>query len=200
MGSKDQRVDAYIADAPDFARPILSHLRRVVHAACPTVEETIKWSFPQFIYKGMFCNMAAFKHHCSFGFWKHRFVVRSLPASEQAGMGQFGKLTSVRDLPPAKAMTQYIKTAAALNDVGIKRIVRPKATSKRIVVPADLKAALQENTRAAAAFDAFSPSHKREYIEWLTEAKRAETRQRRLVTAITWIAEGKSRHWKYQNC
>jgi uncharacterized protein YdeI (YjbR/CyaY-like superfamily) len=200
MGTKDPRVDAYIADAPDFARPILAHLRRVVHRACPDVEEAMKWSFPNFLYKGMFCNMAAFKHHCAFGFWNHARVRQAVAPRVRAGMGQFGKLTSVRDLPPVNTLAGYIKTAAALNDAGVKRTPRPKAKPTRTVVPADFKAALRVNARAAATFDAFSPSNRREYIEWITEAKQPDTRRRRLATAIEWMSAGKSRNWKYQTC
>jgi len=198
MGKKDPRVDAYIATAPDYARPILKHLRAVVHRAVPAVEETMKWNLPHFLYKGMFCGMAAFKDHCSFGFWRQRLVLEVVPPTATRGMGQFGKLTSVRDLPPDKTLTGYITTAAANIDAGIKPPPRPRAKRAPIVVPADLKAALRTNTRAAATFDGFSPTNRWEYVEWITEAKRPETRQRRLETAIEWLAAGKSRNWKYQ--
>jgi uncharacterized protein YdeI (YjbR/CyaY-like superfamily) len=200
MPKKDARVDAYIAKAADFAKPILRHLRNLVHTACPEVEETIKWRFPTFIYKGMLCGMAAFKEHCTFGFWKHALIFGEQENSADDGMGQFGKLTSVSQLPKDKVLLGHIKTAMRLNEEGIKvALPKPKAR-KELTVPDDLLAALKKNKAAGATFANFSYSHRKEYVEWLTEAKREETRQQRLATTIAWLAKGKPRNWKYANC
>lgn len=198
MGTRDKRVDAYIAKSADFARPILSHIRELVHEGCPDVTEEIKWSMPVFTYKGIVCNMAAFKEHCSFGFWKARLI---LGEHEKNAMGNFGRLTSVKDLPPRKEMLAYIKEAKRLNDEGVK-VDKPKPSKqkKELVVPAYFVSALKKNKKAQAAFDAFPYSHKKEYIEWISEAKTEETRNRRMETALEWIAEGKSRNWKYERC
>jgi len=201
MAQKDPRVDAYIAKSADFAKPILSHIRELVHATCPDVEETMKWSFPHFLYKGMMCSMAAFKEHASFGFWKSSLILPGSVEPSEKGMGSFGKLTSISDLPAKKVLIGYIKKAMALNDEGVKSPTRSKPkTVKELVVPEDLMEALNQNSTAKAAFEKFSPSHKREYIEWITEAKTQPTRIKRLQTTIEWLVEGKSRNWKYMNC
>lgn len=193
MPKKDPRIDAYIAKAPEFARPILKHLRAIVHEGCPQVEETMKWSVPHFDYKGPLAGMAAFKAHCAFGFWKGSLVV---PGTGEA-MGQFGRITKIGDLPKDKELVAYVKKAVKLNDEGIKvkRAVKPK---KEIPMPGDLAGALKKNAKARAAFEGFSPSHKREYLAWITGAKAKETRTRRLGTAIEWMSEGKSLNWRYQ--
>ena len=197
MGARHPRVDEYIANAAGFARPILSMIRDTVHASCPDVAETIKWSFPHFVYKGVLCSMAAFTQHAAFGFWKGRLV---LGRPKNAGaMGQFGRLAKVSDLPSKKILAGYIKKAAALNDQGVKAPRAPKRAAPRLLkVPADLAAALKKNAKAQAGFDALSPSHRREYIAWITEAKSDDTRARRLAQAIAWMADGKSRNWKYE--
>ena len=195
MGRRDPRVDTYIANAPDFAKPILSRLREIVHAACPDCEEAMKWSSPAFTYKGILCGMSAFKEHAVFGFWKGPLVV-----AEQTGDNPyrvFGRLTKLSDLPPKKTLTGYIKKAMALNDAGVTIKRAPKAPARSIIVPKDLAAALAKNRKAKAAFDGFSPSHKREYVEWITEAQRPETRARRLQTAVAQMAEVKPHNWKY---
>jgi uncharacterized protein YdeI (YjbR/CyaY-like superfamily) len=196
MGQKDPRVDAYITKAADFAKPILKRLRAEVHAACPDVKEEMKWSNPHFNYKGMFCAMAGFKQHCIFGFWKHKLVLG--PDARDDAWGQFGRMTSLDDLPPSTVMAKYLKKAIQLNDDGVTVARKPKAAAKPLRVPADLSAALKKNKKAQAVFGDFSPSHKREYVEWITEAKRAETRAQRVTRSIAWIAEGKSRNWKYE--
>jgi uncharacterized protein YdeI (YjbR/CyaY-like superfamily) len=203
MGKRNKAFDAYIADAPEFAGPILAHLREVVHAACPDVEEAMKWSHPHFVYQGMLCNMAAFKAHCSFGFWKGRLIIdpETMKNADEAH-GQFGRLTSVKDLPSKKVLTSYIKQAMKLNEEGIsppKKVAAKKSAAKTALkLPTDLKLALDQNRKALDTFDAFSPSARKEYIEWITEAKAEATRKRRLEQAIEWMAEGKQRHWKYQ--
>ena len=200
MGKKDSRVDAYIAKSADFAKPVLNYLRQVIRVACPDVEETIKWGFPHFMYKGMLCSMAAFKQHCAFMFW-HRAMRDAMDDQDQReqGMGQLGRITRVADLPSASELKRKVKAAMELNEKGIKspRPVRAKS-AKKLNVPADFAGALRNKIKAKAAFDDFSPSHRNEYIEWITEAKRPETRVKRIAIAVQWIAQGKSRDWKYQ--
>lgn len=197
MGTRDPRVDAYIARSAEFARPILTHLREVVHAACPEVEETLKWSMPSFTYKGLLCGMAAFKAHCTFGFWKGALIMDRNGARADDAMGQFGRITGVSSLPPRKVLAGYVKEAMRLNDEGIQP-VRPRPGSRKpLPVPPDLRAALAKHRKARETFAGMSPSHRREYIEWITEAKGEDTRRKRLDTAIEWLAEGKPRNWKY---
>jgi uncharacterized protein YdeI (YjbR/CyaY-like superfamily) len=196
MGSTNPRVDAYIAKSADFAKPILMRIREIVHEACPEVEENIKWGVPAFDYKGMMCGMAAFKQHCTFGFWKGSLIFPD--KRDMDGMGQFGRLTKVSDLPSKRELTGYIRKAMKLNEEGIKVEREKKPKKPDIPMPADLRAALRKNKKAHDAFEAFSPSHRREYLEWITEAKTEATRERRLNTALEWIADGKSRNWKYQ--
>lgn len=194
MGKKDPRVDAYIEKAADFAKPILRHLRKAVHAGCPDVQETVKWSMPHFDYKGPLAGMAAFKAHCAFGFWKGSLIV---PGSKEA-MGQFGCITKIADLPKPEVLAGYVRKAVKLNDQKVK-VPRPlKHEKKDIPMPTDLAAALKKNAKARATYAGFRPSHQREYLEWITEAKTEETRRKRLDTAVEWMAEGKPRHWKYQ--
>ena len=201
MGTRDPRIDAYIAKSADFAKPILTHLREVVHSACPDVEETMKWSAPHFMYKGMLCGMSSFKEHCAFGFWKGSLVLDGDAAKAADAAGQFGRITKVSDLPPKKTIQAYVKKAMELNDNGVKTPQRRKpGVKKELVVPDYFLAALKKNKKALATFETFSPSHKREYVEWITEAKGEDTRQRRLEQAVEWMAEGKSRHWKYAKC
>ena len=201
MGKKNPRVDAYIAKAAEFAKPILNHLRAVVHEACPEVEEEMKWSSPCFTYKGMFCGMAAFKEHCAFGFWKGALILDKDGNKLSEAWGDRRKITKVSDLPSKKVLTEYIKLAKKLNDDGVKSPMRVKKKEHpELVVPDDLAKALKRNKAAQATFDKFSPSNKREYVAWLTEAKTEATRTRRLETAIEWMAEGKPRNWKYMNC
>ena len=197
MGKRDPRVDAYIAKAAPFAQPILADIRETVHAACPDAEEAMKWSFPHFMYKGMLCSMASFKQHAAFGFWKGSLVTGG-PRRADA-MGHFGRVVKRSDLPSTRALAALIRKAAALNDAGVKQPRAPrKPAPKTVKVPAVLAAALAKNAKARAGFDALPPSHKREYIAWITEAKAEDTRTRRLEQAIAWIAEGKSRNWKYE--
>jgi uncharacterized protein YdeI (YjbR/CyaY-like superfamily) len=198
MASKDPRIDAYIAKSADFAKPILKHLRKIVHAGCPEVEETLKWSMPHFDYKGVMCGMAAFKQHCVFGFWKESLIFDSGKIAEKTAMGSFGCIKSLADLPSEKTLVGYVKKAAALNDAGIKAPGRTKPKKREpLDVPDDFDAALKKNAKARKTFENFPPSKRREYLEWVTEAKREETRGERLATSIKWLAEGKARHWKY---
>ena len=170
MEKKDPRVDAYIKRAAPFARPILKHLRKIVHTGCPDVEETIKWSFASFDYKGPFCSMAAFKEHCAFGFWKAALMkdAEKMKDNQQNAMGHAGKIKSLADLPGDKIIISWIKEAVKLNDEGVKLPPRKKTEKKDLVIPEYFTKALNKNKKALQAFEAFSPSHKREYLEWIT--------------------------------
>lgn len=198
MPSHDPRVDAYIAKAADFARPILVEIRTRVHAACPKVEETIKWGMPTFVHAGgILCGMAAFKRHVSLGYWKHELV---MDGAERDGMGSYGKMTSLVDLPSKTRMQADLKKAARLNEEGVKT-TRPAPTQRAAPdLPDDLAVALKKHKAAKTAFDGFAPSHRREYIEWIVEAKRDETRSKRIAQAVEWLGEGKKRNWKYERC
>jgi len=208
MGAQDERIDAYIAKSAEFAKPILSHLRKLVHRNCPDVSEAIKWGFPHFMYKGksdrtprILCSMAAFKSHCAFGFWNEemRNSLGSQPKGSDA-MGQHGRISSLSDLPGDSEMSRRIKTAMKLMDEGVKPKPRPKpAIKKDLVVPSYFTAALKKNKKALATFENFNYSNKKEYVDWVVEAKTEETRTRRLATAIEWMSEGKIRNWKYAN-
>ena len=208
--SRDPRIDAYIEGAAPFAQPILSHVRDLVHEACPQVEETVKWGMPTFVHAGgILCGMAAFKQHASFGYWKHALVVGEgghadgAPGDDRPrdGMGSYGKLASLKDLPPKKTLLAHIRKAMKLNEDGVKAPARRKSAPKPPPeAPADLVTALNKNKAAQATYDAFPPGCKREYVEWIVEAKREETRAKRLAQAVEWMAEGKRRNWKYENC
>jgi len=201
MPTTDPFVDAYIEKSKDFAKPILKHIRALVHDACPDVVETKKWSFPHFDYKGMMCSMASFNEHCVFGFWKQSLIDDAVFPAEKTAMGSFGRIRSIADLPDAKMMKKLIGDAMKLNDDGIK-VAKPKPTGekKELVVPDVLLEALATNDAAADTFNNFPYSKKKDYVEWITEAKTDATREKRLATTLEWLAEGKARHWKYQNC
>ncbi len=197
MGRRDPRVDAYIEKSAGFAKPVLEYLREVIHAAAPEAEETLKWGFPHFTDHGIVCSMASFKEHCTFGFWKGPLVVGETDAADEA-MGQFGRITAVSDLPSRKTLSGYVRKAVKLNREGVKDPTRSrKRPQGEVEIPGDFRAALKKDKRAQATFDAFPPSHRREYVEWITEAKREETRLKRMATALEWLAEGKPRNWKH---
>jgi uncharacterized protein YdeI (YjbR/CyaY-like superfamily) len=199
---KNAAVDAYIAKSAEFARPILERVRAAMHKACPGIEETIKWGVPHFEYKGVVASMAAFKQHASFGFWKQKLLDDPAGLFPGAGESSMGgrKFRAVGELPAQAVLVRYAKAAVALNEKGVKvpKPAKPKKPPPR--VPADLAAALQRNASAKATYGAFPPSKQREYVEWITGAKQDVTRQKRLATAIEWLAAGKSLHWKYENC
>jgi uncharacterized protein YdeI (YjbR/CyaY-like superfamily) len=203
MAKKNAKVDAYIAKSAPFAQSILTHLRQLVHQACPEVEETIKWGMPSFDYKGPCCSMAAFKQHAVFAFWKGKLLKdpkRYLQARSNEGgnaMGHLGQLTQLKDLPPDKVMLDFIKQAKKLNDEGVKLPAKPKTENKELQVPDYFTRALKKDKKALATFNGFSYSNKKEYVTWVTEAKTEATREKRLDTAIEWMAEGKIRNWKY---
>lgn len=200
MGKRDRRIDAYIVKAAPFARPILEHLRELVHETCPEVEETLKWSMPSFMHHGILCGMGAFKSHATFGFWKGSLIVDPKTSKNYEAMGQFGRITRVADLPPKKALAGYIRQAMKLNEDGITVPKAQPRSKTPVVVPADFKAALAKSAKAKKAFEAFPSSQRREYVEWITGAGQAATRERRLATSIEWLAAGKRRNWKYENC
>jgi len=200
--NRSPEFDAYIEEAAAFAKPILTKLRGLFHQACPNIEETMKWSFPHFEYRGIVGSMAAFKAHVSFGFWKAKLLSdphQLLDGKDSTSMATL-KIKDVKDLPSDKIILDYIREAVKLNEEGVKLPAKPKGAKKELVVPDDLTAALKKNKKAQAAFDAFSYSHQKEYVEWITEAKRPETRATRVATTIEWLTEGKSRNWKYANC
>lgn len=201
MATTDARIDAYIAKSAPFAQPILTHLRKLVHKACPQAEEKMKWSMPHFDYKGeMMCSMAAFKQHCSFGFWKAALMkdpALMATAKSEVAMGHLGRITSLKELPSDKQMIAYIKEAMKLNDEGIKVAKEKPAASKVVKTPADLMTALRKNKKALTNFKKYPPSHKKEYILWIEEAKREETRAKRIQQTVELVAEGKQRNWKY---
>jgi len=196
-------VDAYIAKAGDFAQPILRHLREVVHEGAPGVVEEMKWSRPFFVYKSVIlANISAFKEHCSFGLWGPEVtaVLRGEGAAQANGMGTFGKITSMDELPSRKKLVEYVKLGVKAIDTGerTKAWSRPKVAKREAVVPEALTAALRKNKAAATKFEAMTPGCKREYCEWIADAKRDETREKRVATAVEWIVEGKARNWKYE--
>lgn len=199
MVTHDPRIDAYIRKAAPFARPILIHLRAIVHSACPSVVETVNWGHPSFEFEGILCGMAAFKAHCAFGFWKHELVVDGDTKAKEA-MGSFGRITCLQDVPAKAVLARYVKKAMKLNAEGVQ-VVRGKTTPRRAVpMHPDLRAALAKNKRALRGFETLRPSHQREYLEWIAGAKRPETRARRIASAVEWIAEGKPQNWKYTAC
>lgn len=203
MAKKDPRIDAYITKAQPFAQPILKHLRKLFHEGCPELVENIKWGHPAFEYKGLFGGLAAFKSHASFILWKgkllkdpHNYLQeRAMQGGD--GMGNLGKITSLKDLPPDKIILDFIRQAKKLHDDGVK-VPKPKKDKAEIEVPDYFISALKRSKKAFANFEAFPPSHKKEYVLWITEAKTEATREKRIETALEWIAEGKGRNWKYE--
>lgn len=203
MGKKDKRVDAYIEKAQPFAKPILKKLRELIHKGNPDVGETIKWGMPSFDYKGPFVSFASFKEHAVFGFWKYQLLkdpIGYLQDNAMKGgsaMGHLGRITNLKDLPPDKVLIDFVKQAKKLNDDGIKLPSKPKRPKDELVIPDYFTNALKKNKKAFEVFNNFSHSHKKEYVEWITEAKTEKTRNKRITTAIEWITESKSRNWKY---
>lgn len=195
--NKNPKVDEYIANAAAFAQPILNKVRALIHQAHPDIEENIKWGMPSFDYKGIVCHIAAFKQHCSFGFFKHK-LIKGLDGD--GGMNSFGKLQSLDDLPEDELIITYIKEAVLLNEQGVKLPKTPTKKKKELIIPDELTKALLKNPKAATVFDNFSYTHKKEYAEWIAEAKRETTKEKRIAQTIEWLIEGKHRNWKYENC
>lgn len=200
MVTTDPRVDAYIERSKDFAKPILTHIRTLVHEAFPDIVETMKWSFPHFDHKGIVCSMASFNEHCALGFWKQSLLEKSAFPAERTAMGSFGRLTSIDDLPDDNTLKKLILDAVSLNEKGIKVKKTVSTNKKELVVPEVLTASLEANTFAAETFNNFPYSKKKDYVEWITEAKTEATRDKRLATTIEWLAEGKARNWRYEKC
>ena len=202
MATTDARIDAYIVKSAPFAQPILEHIRKLVHKAYPGAEEVVKWGMPFFQNNGaIICNMAAFKEHCAFGFWNAPLLKDPegiLHVKDKNSMGHLDRITSKKDLPSDKILIAYIREAAELNEKGIKKAAPKKAPKKDLPVPEELAAALKKNKKAQTVFEGFPPSHRREYIEWITEAKTDATREKRIATTVELLTEGKSRNWKYQ--
>jgi uncharacterized protein YdeI (YjbR/CyaY-like superfamily) len=198
MSKKDPRVDAYIKAAPDFAQPILKHIRKLVHKTDPGIEETLKWRMPTFTHDGIICGMAAFKQHCAVGFWKGKLILDSKGRRVDDAMGSFGRITSLKDLPSDTKLIGYIKKAVKLNLEDVKVPGRAKRKATPLRVPADLSKALKAAPKAAVTFKALSASHRNEYVEWITGAKQAATRDKRLATTLKWLAEGKNYNWRYE--
>ncbi|MCF3651704.1 YdeI/OmpD-associated family protein [Synoicihabitans lomoniglobus] len=203
--SRDPRIDTYIAHAQPFAQPILKHLRELVHQAVPEVVETIKWGAPAYTLKGkQVCLTASFKAHCALSFWAKAMeeVLAADGIGPQEGMGNLGKITDLTDLPARTKLIRYLQTAARLATAAPAGRPTAKTRKPTLATPPELASALQQPSHAAAAhtWTAFTPAKRREYIEWITTAKQDATRARRLATTLQWLAEGKTRHWKYQNC
>lgn len=201
MGKKDPRIDAYIAKSQAFAKPILEHFRELVHRACPEVEETIKWGMPSFDYKGPLCMSPSFKQHCAIVFWKAPLMkdpILIANAKSETAMGHLRKITTLKDLPKDKILISYLKEAVKLNSDGVKLPSKSKSNAKKeLVVPDYFIKLLKKNKKAEKTFNGFSYAKKNEYVEWITEAKTDETRNKRIAAALGWLAEGKLRNWKY---
>jgi len=199
MKKANSQVDEYIEKSEMFARPILEHLRKLIHKVVPEVEETIKWSFPHFEYKGVLCSMAAFKHHCAFGFWKDSLIpeIQELKESKDYAMGSMGRITKLSDLPNDSVLKQFIEKAVALNEEGAKAVRKTKPGEKKLDIPDYFLKAVKSNKNALETFENFNYSNKKEYVEWVTEAKSDKTREERLKTSVQWLSEGKVRLWKY---
>ncbi len=202
MAERFKHHDAYLAEAAPFAREILTYLRAMVHETCPEITETIKWGFPHFEYHGaVLCSMAGFKQHASFGFRLGKEIEQSLGRmviNDKTGMGNFGLLRSLNDLPHADVLRSYLLEGMRLIDKGVKATRPKQEVDDQIFVPMYLAKAIAENEKVRSVFDSFSPGKRKEYIQWITEAKTEETRLKRLGQALEWIAEGKSRNWKYE--
>lgn len=202
MGTRDKRIDACIDEAEPFARPVLRKIRTLIHEGCPDIEETIKWGAPSFGYKGMLGGMASLSKHVSYGFWKARImqdpegILKSAPGASNFSF----KASSIKDLPPDKTLLAYVKEARRINDEGLKAPAKKRKPKKTIEVPDYFQKALNKNKTAKATFESFPYSRRRDYVEWLTSAKREATRDKRMATAVEWLAEGKSRNRKYENC
>jgi uncharacterized protein YdeI (YjbR/CyaY-like superfamily) len=200
--SPDPRIDTYIAQAEPFAQPVLRRLRKLVRAGCPQAEETLKWNMPAYVLgKKILLITPSFKAHCRCVFWHSAVqkLIREELGKTGRGMELLGRIAGVADLPPARALLRFIRAAAAQAAPGAKAPGEGKAPVRRTPrPPSDLAAALRKNARAANTFASFSPSCRREYIEWITEAKRPETRNRRLAITVLWLSQGKRRNWEYE--
>lgn len=203
MMKKSKEVDVYISKSERFAKPILKHLRVLVHFACPEIEETIKWGFPHFMYNGILCSMASFNNHCAFGFWKGKFIPQLeiiINENGESAMGNFGRITSLAELPNDKIILNIIEQAVVLNNSNIKLPPRTKINSSalRVNIPDFILNEINKNKLAKFNFEKFTVSKRKEYVEWILEAKTVTTKKKRLQKTVEWLAEGKSRNWKYE--
>jgi uncharacterized protein YdeI (YjbR/CyaY-like superfamily) len=196
MTKVDKRVDAYIAKAPDYAKPIIAAVRQMVHQGAPECEETLKWGHPSFVQDGILCGVAAFKEYCAVNFWKATLIMGE-GARQTDSAGVLGKIRSVKDLPRKSVFVGYVNRAVELNASGATAPREPAKPTRPLAMPDDFRKAIAKSAKARDAFEAFSPSHQREYVEWITDAKQDATRARRIAQAVEWIAEGKPRNWKY---
>ena len=205
-GARDPRVDDYIAKAASFAHAPLQHVREAMHAALPDVTEAIKWGHPFFLLDGRpFANMAAFKAHCSLGFWRGgRPVAEEAAGEREKAMGQFGRVESLADLPKAAALRKLVVEARVAWEAAIEDKASappaPKPKREAPALPDDFAAALRAQSGARKRFDGFTASQQHEYVDWIVEARREATRASRIAQAVEWIADGKTRNWKYQAC
>jgi hypothetical protein len=198
MATTDPRIDAYIAKQGDFARPILTWIRAQMHAASPDIGEAIKWGMPFFTYQDRpLANMAAFKAHASFGFWDRAGMATG---KEGEAMGQYGRLTSLADLPPEAEFCALVQAALAPIAAGDAPKRVRGAPKPDLPVPDALAQALADDALATATWDGFPPGCRREYSEWIGEAKRPETRDKRVAQTIAQLREGKKMNWKYESC
>lgn len=201
MEKHSPKVDEYIEKSPDFAKPILNYLRETIHEVCPDAEEAIKWKFPTFMYKGkILCSMTSFKQYCSLGFWLHgemKTLQEIDSTAEKSSMFSLGKLTKMEDLPSKPQLKKAILEAMELTEMGVT-MKRAAPTKTETEVPDYFKEALQQNEKALEVFENKSPSFRKEYIMWITEAKTEATRNKRMEQSLEWIAEGKGRNWKYE--
>lgn len=201
MEKYDIKVDEYIEKSPDFAKPILDYLRETIHEVCPDAEEAIKWKFPTFMYKGkILCSITSFKHYCSLGFWLHQ-EMKTLKEieikAEKSSMFSLGKITKMEDLPSKPQLKKAIKEAMSLTDMGVTMKKAPP-TKTETEIPGYFQTALQAHPKALVFFEKASPSFRKEYITWITDAKTEATRNRRIEQSLEWIEEGKGRNWKYE--
>lgn len=201
MSTTDSRIDAYIENAQPFAKTILTYLRKIIHETCPDVEEGWKWSFPHFMYKGkILCAFTAFKQHCGFGFWlekEMKTITELTKDAERTGMFTLGKIRSIEDLPSKVLLKTAIQEAMELTDMGVT-LKKAAAEKKETEIPAYFSEALNENVEAKKVFENASPSFRKEYIMWITDAKTESTRNKRIEQALEWLSEGKGRNWKYE--
>lgn len=201
MSTTDSRIDAYIENAQPFAKTILTYLRKIIHETCPDVEEGWKWSFPHFMYKGkILCAFTAFKQHCGFGFWlekEMKSISELTKDAERTGMFTLGKIRSIEDLPSKVLLKTAIQEAMELTDMGVT-LKKAAAEKKETEIPAYFSEALNENVEAKKVFENASPSFRKEYIMWITDAKTEATRNKRIAEALEWLSEGKGRNWKYE--
>lgn len=201
MEKHSLKIDAYIEKSQDFAQPVLHYIRETVHEFCPDTEETVKWSFPHFMYKAkILFAMASFKQHCTFGFWleKEMKTMQEITSDiEKNSMFSLGKITKIEDLPPKNQLKKAIKEAMELIDMGVTLKKTPPAKTET-EIPDYFQAVLNGNEKALEVFEKGSPSFRKEYINWITEAKTEATRNKRMEQSLEWIAEGKSRNWKYE--